>query len=315
MSERSSVVVTSVHSNRRVLADLLAFAKQILTLRRATWLTSPKHACGRVAARLTVNRESAKEAFVGTRKWLLAAGGAAVAAIIGIGAVAAQDGDDTGGLSFLDRVAQKLGVDTPRLEQAITDARNEEIDERVAAGDLTQEQADRLKEKLDAVGSEEGLGFRLGLRGGGEFAFRFAEVGPGFAICAGLDLDSLAEFLGSTPQELREELAADGATLATVAEAHGKSRDELKAFIEGEAKTELDEAVAAGDLTQERADEILANLRERIDAMIDGEFPPFGKPRGFFRGGPGRFGDVPFEDPNGTPEQEQGGELDPASRS
>jgi polyhydroxyalkanoate synthesis regulator phasin len=247
---------------------------------------------------------------VGKRKWLLAAGGAVVAGIVGIGAVAAQDGGDTTGMSFLDRVAQKLGVDTPRLEQAIEEARNEEIDERVADGDLTQEQADRLKERLDALPSEA-LGGGFGRRGGGEFAFKFREAGPGFAICAGVDTESLSEFLGISPDQLREELRAEGATLATVAEAHGKTRDELKAFIADEAKAKLDGAVAEGDLTQERADEILANLNERIDEMIDGEFPPFMKPGRFFRhGGPFDEG----ED-DATPEQEQGGELNPASRS
>lgn len=252
------------------------------------------------------------------RKWMLAAVGAMVAGAIGIGAVAAQDGGDTSGLSFLDRVAQKLGVDTPTLEQAVEDARNDEIDERVAAGDLTQEQGDRLKERLDALPPDAFVGgFGPGFRGGGEFAFKFAEAGPGFAICAGLDTESLSEFLGISADQLRQELDAEGATLVSVAEAHGKSRDELKAFIEGEAQAKLDEAVAAGDLTQERADEILANLRERIDAMIDGEFPPFGKPGRFFRDGERPFDRGPFDDDeqDATPEQEQGGELDPASRS
>jgi polyhydroxyalkanoate synthesis regulator phasin len=241
------------------------------------------------------------------KRWLLVAGGAALAVLVGVGVVAAQDGDDGNGLSFLDRVAQKLGVDTPRLEQAIEDARNEEIDERVADGDLTQEQADRLKERLDNLPAGA---FGLGIRGGGEFAFRFAHAGPGFAICAGLDGESLAEFLGITTEQLREDLRADGATLATVAEAHGKSRDELKAFIEGEAQTRLDEAVAEGNITQERADEILANLRERIDEVIDSE----GKPGRLFRSGAHPFDRRPMDEDDETPEQ-QGGELDPASRS
>jgi hypothetical protein len=235
--------------------------------------------------------------------------------MVGIGVVAAQDGGDANGLSFLDRVAQKLGVDTPRLEQAIEDARNEEVDQRVAAGDLTQEQADRLKQRLDDLPAGVfGGAFGFELRGGADFAFKFAEGGPGFAICAGLDSESLAGFLGISAEQLREELSADGATPATVAEAHGKSRDDLKAFIEGEAQTKLDEAVANGGLTQERADEILANLRERIDDLIDSEGAPFGKPGRFFRGGPHPFDRAPFEEGEEMPEQ-QGGELDPASRS
>ena len=37
-----------------------------------------------------------------------------------------------------------------------------------------------------------------------------------------------ADFLGITLDQLKAELQADGATIANVAEAHGKSRDQLK---------------------------------------------------------------------------------------
>ena len=69
------------------------------------------------------------------RTWLIGLGLAAAAAVIGIGAVMAQEDGATTGNSFLDRVAAKLGIDTPQLEQAITDARTDEINERVADGD------------------------------------------------------------------------------------------------------------------------------------------------------------------------------------
>jgi polyhydroxyalkanoate synthesis regulator phasin len=252
------------------------------------------------------------------RKWLLAAGGAAVAAVVGIGVVTAQDGGDEDGRSFLDRVAEKLGIDTPQLEDAIRDARNDEIDERVEAGDLTQEQAERLKERLDdlpdgAFGGEFGFGF--GLKGHGGFAFKFSEGVPGLAISAGLDHAELADFLGISEEQLTEELGTEGATFATVAEAHGKSRGELKAFIEGEAKATLDEAVGNGRLTQERADEILENLREHIDRLIDKQFPFPGKGGPFFHHRPFRWDEAPFSDDGDREPQEQDGELEPASRS
>lgn len=234
------------------------------------------------------------------KKWLLAVGAALAAVGVGAGVVMAQSGGEGGGASFLDRVAQKLGIDTPKLEQALKDARSDEIDQAVTDGNLTQDQADRLKARLDDL-PDGAFGHGFGLRGHGGFHGKFGGIGPG-AIP-----EKLAGFLGVSVEQLGEELRADNATLASVAEAHGKSRDELKAFIAGETKTKLDEAVAAGNLTQERADEILAKLGERLDEMIDRGLPAFGR---HFRGE--RF--HPFEGGDSAPAP-QGGELEPASRS
>jgi hypothetical protein len=160
--------------------------------------------------------------------------------------------------------------------------RNEDIDAAVASGDLTQEEADRLKERLEAL-PEGALGppfghFKRGVpMGPGEFKRgpgRGMHFGFGFALPG--ELDELAGFLGITPEQLREELGADGATLATVAEAHGKSRDDLKAFLLEAANERLANAVSEGDLTQERADEIRTRLEEHLDDVIDHGFPGFG---------------------------------------
>lgn len=242
------------------------------------------------------------------RKWLLAAAAGAVALVVGVGAALAQDAQQENGTSFLDRVAAKLGIDTPRLEQAIRDARNEEIDERVAAGDLTQEQAEALKERLEDLPADA---FGGPFRHKPGFGFKFSFGPPGVGLCIGFDSESLSEFLGITPEQLHEELQAEDATLATVAEAHGKSREELRSFIEGEQKAKLDEAVEAGKITQERADELLADMRERIDELIDRAFALPPKP--FFHDGPFRFREDAPDDGDTTPEQQ--GELPPAFRS
>lgn len=218
---------------------------------------------------------------------MIAVGLAVALAVIAGGAVLAQDSGNSG-TSFLDRVAARLGVDTPRLEQAIKDARTEQIDQAVANGDLTQAQADRLKERLDNLPADAPF---LGPRAfGGEFKLGRGSA-FGFGICAGANLDDLAAFLGIDAGQLRTELHADGATLATVAEAHGKSRDDLKTFLLGKVKERLDEAVANDRITQSRADEIYANTESNIDDLIDRELPAGGR----FKF---RFGD----DDNAAPE-------------
>ncbi len=50
-------------------------------------------------------------------------------------------------------------------------------------------------------------------------------------LFGGLSESDLANFLGITQDQLLSELQADGATLATVAQAHGKSRDDLQTYL------------------------------------------------------------------------------------
>lgn len=224
------------------------------------------------------------------RKWLIAAAGAALVVVLGGGAVMAQTPAAGTGSTFLDRVAQKLGIETPKLQQAITDTRNEDIDAAVANGDLTQKQADELKERIQNAPAggfgEHSFGGPKGFRG-----FDGANGGPGFAFGFGMGLADIpqqfADFLGITTDALKTELGADDATLATVAEAHGKSRDELKSYITTTAKTKLDEAVTNGNLTQAREDEMLAMLGDNLDKLIDGKFAMF------FRGGMGHHRGMP----------------------
>lgn len=225
------------------------------------------------------------------RRWLV--GGAVGAALVlaaGVAAVGAQSGDDGGGSSFLDRVAAKLGIDTPRLEQAIDDARNDQIDQAVQDGDLTEEQAQRLRDRLEGLPGDAPFGGPFGGPGGGfgsKFRHRpdgdlkFGFFPPG--LRPGQSREALATFVGITTDQLNAQLAADGATLATVAEANGKSRDDLKAFIRGEAESALNEAVDGGRLTRERADALLQRLDEHIDRLIDADW---GMGRFHFKFGP-----------------------------
>src|SRR6185295_17871443 len=96
---------------------------------------------------------------------------------------------------------------------------------RVASGELTQAQADQIKQQIaNAPADAPFFGGGPGDHGRG---------GPGFG---GGDPAKIADFLGITADQFHTEIDATGATLATVAQAHGKSRDELKAFLTDEAK-------------------------------------------------------------------------------
>ncbi|MDE3095227.1 MAG: hypothetical protein KGK07_04395 [Chloroflexota bacterium] len=213
------------------------------------------------------------------RWWLAAVGGAALVVVVGAGVVMAQTPTPGAGTatSFLDRVAQKLGITTPKLQSAINSAANDQIDAMVKSGKLTQQQADQLKQAI-AQGRGPGLGgpfFDHGFGPGmhGPKGFGMGPLGP--------EMGKLASFLGISASQLRTELQASNATLATVAQAHGKSRTDLKNFITSEAKTRLDEAVKDGKLTQQQETSMLSLLSSNVDAIIDGKLP---------LSGPGAFG-------------------------
>lgn len=142
----------------------------------------------------------------------------------------------------------------------------------VSDGTLTQGQADAVAETLaeEAPFGHHGPGVH------GPGAHGPGMHGPGMA------LDTAAEALGVTTDELRDALR-DGQTLAEVAEAQGVEVDALVDALVAAAQERLDEAVIDGRITQERADEIAGTLEERIAQHVEHGMPMRGD-------GPGRGG-------------------------
>ena len=127
------------------------------------------------------------------------------------------------------------------------------------AGRLTEEQAQAMKQRLEADDFPLFGGPAFGHRGfGGHHGFR--------------DLDAAATYLGVDEDALRERLR-DGETLAEVAKAEGKSVDGLVTAIVAATTKRLDEAVAAGRITKAQRDEIVSNLKQRTTEIVNGTFP------------------------------------------
>jgi polyhydroxyalkanoate synthesis regulator phasin len=165
-----------------------------------------------------------------TAAGLLAAGGVAVA----VPALADTDSADPAatGSSRVDRITEALAG-------------------LVSDGSLTQEQVDEVAATLDAADLRGGHG---GWHGGG----------PG----GGRGLGTAASALGMTEEELRTALEADGATLASVAEEQGVAVDPLVDALVAAAQERVTQAVTDGDLTQEQADERLADLEAWITERV-----------------------------------------------
>jgi len=189
--------------------------------------------------------------------------------------------------AYIAKVAANLGVSADALTQAILDANLETIDEKLAAGEITQEQADSMKTHVQ---ESDRVHFGVhGERGGRGHGGPGGPGGPG----AGVSTEAVAEFFGIDAATLRTELQAEK-SLATIASENGKSRDELKAFLTAEKTASLAEKVAAGDLTQAEADEKIAEFTAELDEKIDSTRPAGGK------GGHGPRGEG-SEDPAETP--------------
>ncbi len=123
-----------------------------------------------------------------------------------------------------------------------------------------------------------------------------SEEGPRHHRRAGRIIGTAAEVIGIEVEELVEQLSVEGATLASVAEANGSSGNAIVAAAVEQLTERLDEAVAEERITQEEADEKLAEAQTRLEELVETENPPLGGrghgPRGFLRAGLGEAADV-----------------------
>lgn len=188
----------------------------------------------------------------GRRTRSIAAAGLAVGLVAGAGASVAAGWPFAAGASTqtanVTQDAEDHGDDALVEDGGPEGPMQEILQSLVDDGTLTQEQADAIVEALKAAREDMRvgpMGDRDGHRGPGR------ERGPVKKM-----LDTAASFLGLDAQELRDELRS-GKTLAEIAEANGKSRQEL-----------IDALVAAGiDAATER-------LNEQIPRLVDGEIGP-----------------------------------------
>jgi hypothetical protein len=192
---------------------------------------------------------------------LAAVGGAA-------GAIAASGSDSPSAESqaIIDDAANQLGISPDKLSAALKKALSDRIDAAVAAGRLTKAEGDALKQRLQSGVVPIFGGLHHGV---GHFGF-FGAV------------STAAEYLGLTDMELRTQLES-GKSLAQVAQAQGKSVSGLVDAMVSAAKQKLDDAVAAGRLTQAHENEMLNGLRDRIQNLVNATLPD-----------PDRLGPRPF---------------------
>lgn len=195
-----------------------------------------------------------------------AVGGVALlATALNVGVVNAQTTNSTAN-TILSRVATILGVDQTKLTDAVKQAKTEQIDQDVKDGKITQAQADKIKQDIadGKMGGGFGMGMEKGMRGGPE---------------KGKTMDYLAEFLGVTDTDLRTTLQ-NNTKLSDYITSKGKTVADAKKYVTDKVKSDLDQQVKDGKITQTQEDDILSRESTMFDNFVNGTFPKFGGRRG-----------------------------------
>lgn len=190
-------------------------------------------------------------------RWL-ATGAAGLAVVMGGGAALAATGSDTPTSDFLGDVAKHLGISEDKLEGAIEEATIERIDAAVAAGKITKEEGEALKDRArsgDAPAVLPGFGP--------------PPKGPLPGFLPGSDLmETAAAHLEMDAVDVRKALRY-GKSLADLAKDKGKSVDGLRQALRDELRKDADEAVDDGTLRRKQADRIVEKLSTHVDELVE----------------------------------------------
>ncbi len=159
----------------------------------------------------------------------------------------------------LAELSEAQNVPATDLIDALVAEAETHVAERLDAGDITQDQADRFLDGLrdrisERVYAERPIREGRGRRGRGEGS------------------EIVSELLEMTPQEIREGFEA-GSTLAELAQAQGVETDDLVDALVAEAEARVEEKLESGDITEDQANSILEDMSERIEDRVNSERP------------------------------------------
>jgi len=168
---------------------------------------------------------------------------------------------------FLNAFAQQLGITLDKLKEAYNSAFSETIDKAVQDGKITADQAAQMKTDAENAVSQGNLpGFEGPFgHGGGKHGGR-GDFGMGMGRRGGFDLSVAAQTLNMTEADLLSALQG-GKTLADIATEKNVDLATIKAAVLANLKTQLDQAVTDGKLTQEQADQMYEQAATNFDTM------------------------------------------------
>ena len=196
----------------------------------------------------------------------LAIGATATAAVaFGGGAYAATQTGGNSRQAFLNDVAKRLNVSPQQLSTALKGAFDDQLAAAVAAGKITQAQANAIRQHMQQRGGAP-LGFGGRHRFGGPRPF--GAPGHPALHARGGRVSAAANYLGLTESQLLAQLAS-GKSLAQIAKARGKSVSGLQAAMSAAVKARLDKAVASKMLTSSQEQQLLKRMPSLLNAQIN----------------------------------------------
>jgi len=190
--------------------------------------------------------------------------------VAGLGGTALAT-SSSGGNSFFDDVAHRLGVSPAKLQSAVNGALADRLDQLVKQGELTRAQADAILKQAKAHGGAFPFGDFGHHRYGGPGHFGFHRgFGPGPFLGPGPvggPLAGAAKYLGVSTTDLIKDLRS-GKTLAAIARAKGKSVSGLESAMVAPIKSHLDSAVKDGHMTKAQEQQALRMITKGIDGFV-----------------------------------------------
>jgi polyhydroxyalkanoate synthesis regulator phasin len=207
----------------------------------------------------------------------------AVLGVAAVGAVAfAQDEEGTGfdfHQRFREAVAEILGVTVDEYDAALEQAQGQVLDEALAEGWLTEEQAELLRWRMEQAPGPGRMDLGKAMHG---FARGIGRPGDNLASIA-------AEVLDMSLTDLLTALQ-DGQSIAEIAGEQGVDTQEIVDAYLAEISEDLEEAVAEGDMTQTQADYYLQRAEERALDQLENTWEGGPRAPGGHMGGPGLGG-------------------------
>ncbi|MBV7333274.1 hypothetical protein KFU94_34580 [Chloroflexi bacterium TSY] len=174
----------------------------------------------------------------------------------------------------LSDLAEEKGVEMETIQEALKASAITQVQQAVTDGDLTQEEADRILERI-----ENGRGF--GPRGLGRGAHRGGPLRD--LIDRDVIQETVAQTLGITVEEL-EAAKDEGKKLSELAEEKGVEMETVKEAMKASAISQVQQAVTDGELTQEEADRLIERIESGRGFGRRGQGPGRGGHRGLAHG-------------------------------
>jgi hypothetical protein len=197
---------------------------------------------------------------------------------LGLSAEALQEKIDNGERPY--DIAKALGLTNEQIQDVLEQAHDQALQAAVAAGRLTQEQADLMDQHMEQMGQN---GWKMGSFCGQRLGLGLGNEG----LLHDYKVAAFAEALGLTVEQVEARLEA-GETLWQIAEAQGLTIDEFQTKMIAASQNAINQALADGKITQEQADRMLQKVEKKGNV---------GFGRGLFRQGgcPGMGDNLPAQ--------------------